>query len=120
MTKQDLRQRREWQLILEAREWPQAIRSRLAELGLSQEWLARQIGVSLPTMNRWLNGKGGGPQIAELQAIGRALAAAEIDSAKASERTPDVRVLDLRPIRPPLHLRRRTDRRLAPVGALAA
>jgi len=44
-------------MITESENFPESVKEVRRQLGLSQEDLARELGVSFATVNRWENGK---------------------------------------------------------------
>jgi predicted transcriptional regulator len=72
MTQQE-RLEREWLILLQEEDWASAVKRRLAELGRTQEELARAIGVPLNRVHRHLNGVGA-PKVQEARAIAGVLA----------------------------------------------
>lgn len=58
MTEREQLMQEELLQVDRAPDWASYARQRLAERGKSQEWLARELGVSLGTMNRWMRGIG--------------------------------------------------------------
>jgi len=63
----------EWLILLDEDDWASAVRRRLADLGRTQEELARAIEVPLGRINRHLRGVGR-PDYREVKAVARILA----------------------------------------------